>query len=68
MFITRSHEAFKHLVNLIGWDDFLVVMNKEYPDMGFYKVSTNWLEDMNYNCRLNGEYGDLVINWKEETV
>lgn len=58
-----NHEATKNIVNDIGWDGFLQLMNDKYS-RNFYSVSNAWYDDRKYICKLKGARGDLIISWE----
>lgn len=50
-------------VRVVGIEAFLVMLQEEYPQMDFYKISTSWIEDRTFICKVKGMEGDLIIRW-----
>lgn len=58
---------YNNAVNYIdknGWDDFLELLQKEFPERKLYTVSISWYHDRQYICKAKDIYGDVIIDWE----
>lgn len=64
MEITMDYETTKGFVEVLGWDEFIKLMNIGHTE-GFYECTKEWIRDESFGCTLQGEKGDLIINWRQ---
>lgn len=55
----------KKIVELIGWEGFLKLLQYRYESYGLFEVSKSWYKDSRFILKAKGTNGDLVIGWIE---
>ncbi len=61
-----SYHGFRAFALKLGPKGFFEWLCKQYPELGLYCVSRDWLFSNDYVMKAKGRYGDLVIAWDNQ--
>lgn len=58
------YDQMKQFVKENGWDEFLLLLQNEFPAHRLYAVSQGWYYDgSKYICKARGTRGDVIVGW-----
>lgn len=60
-----NYSIAKKIVDIIGWEGFLKLLQYRYKSLDLFKVSKSWYQDPRFILKAKGINGDLVIGWLE---
>ncbi len=60
-----NYSIAKQIVDIIGWEGFLKLLQHRYKSLGLFKISKSWYQDPKFILKAKGTNGDLIIGWIE---
>lgn len=64
MILTLNYGYAIGIVDLEGIEQFLGYIQDIFPTLELFKISTDWMEDSRFICKVKGTKGDVIIEWE----